>query len=298
VEEKMIRLARVLGMVLMTAASAVGTAMADTLPVAADAHINSLQPTATDGAGAVLRVRQGFSRGESRALALFDLAALPAIPPGSSIEKAILRLWVGAISGTGTLSVAAVLEPWDEATVTFADAPALESFTTVPVGPSHAQHYVSVDITELVRRWVSGALDNHGLAVAVAEDGRVDLLIDSKENPATSHPMEIEVAITSVGPQGPGGLPGPPGLGGYTQVSSDVDLLPGFTGNIVRGCLGGRKVLSGGIDIIGDTAPSDRSRVFLHATAPLGETLWVVKITNTSTVVIPLRFWLVCAFTN
>jgi hypothetical protein len=122
--------------------------------------------------------------------------------------------------------------------------------------------------------------------------------------------MEIEVALTSVGPQGPPGaqgpqgiegppgVPGPPGLGGYTHASSDLDLPAGFTANLARPCPGGRKVLSGGIDIAGDLAPQDRSKVVLHATAPASETLWVVKITNGSTVVVPLRIWVVCAFTS
>src|SRR5687767_1380300 len=111
----MTRFSSALGAVLVAAALAAGRAGADTLPVAADAHIDPA--TKTDGGGPTLRVGYAPTGDESRALARFDLSALPVIPPGTSIEKASLRLWVGAVNGAGTLTVAAVLEPWDEATV-------------------------------------------------------------------------------------------------------------------------------------------------------------------------------------
>jgi hypothetical protein len=298
----MTRFGNTLGGVMVAASLAAGRAGADTLPVAADAHVDSL--TKTDGGGPELRVRYAASHGESRALARFDLSALPVIPPGSSIEKATLRLWVGAISEAGTLSVAAVLEPWDEANVTFADAPALEPpFTTFPVGPSDAQRYVSVDVTGLVHKWVSGARENHGLALVAAPDEPVDVLIDSKENAGTSHPMDLEVALTSVGPQGPPGMQGPPGvqgppgLSGYERSSIVLQVASHHTLPFALNCRGGRRVLSGGVDVAG--APPDiRKNVYIHSSFPQNDSVWTFFVSNANNMTVQVRLFVTCAFTN
>src|SRR5262245_3265949 len=192
------RCAGVSGIFALVAALSAGAAGADTLPVVADGHVSAADDETN---GPSLRVRHGADAPGYTALARFDLSALPDLPPGSSIEKATLRLWAEAVRGPGSIAVAPVLEAWDERTLSYAAAPAMgQPRVTFAVDADDAQRYVTVDVTDLVRDWTSGA-KNRGLALAAAPDEAVDVDFDSKENTATSHAPDVEVVITSVGPQ-------------------------------------------------------------------------------------------------
>lgn len=212
-----------MGMITALAMAWGAVAGADTLPVVADSHVSAAQASTGEdrdapGSAPLVRVRYqpaGPVSGELSGYARFDLSALPEIPPGSGIEAATLRVWVDAVTIPGDLNIAPVLAAWDERTISLAGAPPIgQAVSTLSVGDSDAQRYLSVDVTALVRQWASGTLENHGLALMGSPDGVVDVQFDSKENTATSHPMEIEVVITSVGPQGPRGFTGPQGAPG------------------------------------------------------------------------------------
>jgi hypothetical protein len=89
--------------------------------------------------------------------------------------------------------------------------------------------FVSVDLTDLVRDWVTGVEANKGMALAGSQDSRVSAEFDSKENTLTSHAPEIEVALAITGSQGPQGDPGPPGPKGDQGVPGPPGTLPAIT---------------------------------------------------------------------
>ncbi|HEY5908556.1 MAG TPA: DNRLRE domain-containing protein, partial [Vicinamibacteria bacterium] len=206
--------AAVLGVVV----SAGVPAKADTLVVAADAYTTSSAPNIKGGAVVGLPVR-ATTRGLSvRTFVRFNLAALPT---GATISKATLRVWVSAVTTSGTVEVAPVLTPWLEGTLNHATAPTLGSaVATLPVATANRKNWVSVDVTALVQEWLDGTLPNNGIALqGVAPFAAV---IDSKENVTSSHPMELEVALTSQGPEGQQGPPGPPGATGGQGPQGDA----------------------------------------------------------------------------
>lgn len=185
----------------------VPTARADTLHVAADAQTSSSQPTLKLGLLPALAVRQGPGGPLLTSYARFELTSLP---DGTTVEKAVLRLWVLAVISPGTVEVVPVVEAWQEGTITAAASPELGlPVASLSVGSADTLHFVDVDVTGLVRDWTSGALDNHGLALRASS--AVSVVLDSKESLLTSHAPELEVALTSGGPQGPPGPEGPQG---------------------------------------------------------------------------------------
>jgi hypothetical protein len=135
---------------------------------------------------------------------------------GATINKAMLRVWVNTVTVPGTVEVQPALEPWTEATLSHATAPSLGSTAaTLSIAAPDLKNWVSVDVTNLVQDWLSGALENNGLALVGVNPVLVGF--DCKESTITSHPMELEVALTSVGPegpQGPAGVQGNPGPAG------------------------------------------------------------------------------------
>ena len=200
---------------------------ADTLPVAADSQTNSVNVTLRGGALPTLTVRTRPTLATLTPHARFDLSALPA---NATIAKAVLRIWVSVVTLPGQVQVVPASDPWSEVTLSFSVAPALGlpvgSFT---VGLADKSNYVSIDVTDLVQDWLSGALDNNGIALVGVSPIQVG--INSKEN-VTSHPMELEVALTSFGPQGDPGPAGPQGIAGPTGAPGPQGPQgdPGATG--------------------------------------------------------------------
>ena len=75
------------------------------------------------------------------------------------------------------------------------------SFASAPV--SVANSFVLIDVTALVNGWLASPATNFGIAIAGA--GATAVLLDTKENTATSHPAALDVTVT-----GPRELPDPP----------------------------------------------------------------------------------------
>ncbi len=185
----------------------------DTASVAHDAQTSAVRPNARFGKLPHMTVRSTSRTDIHTSYARFDLSSLP---DDASVDKAVLRLWVSAVHTPGTIEVVPVRQPWSEHAITASSSPALgtpvASFT---VTRSDRQHYVNVDITELVQDWTSGFLSNDGLALVGSDS--VNVVFDTKESVLTSHGPELEIALASQGgagpegPQGPQGEPGPPG---------------------------------------------------------------------------------------
>ena len=118
--------------------------------------------------------------GEKRAYLKFDLPKVP-------VKRAILKLYLYNIGGsnTATLGVYRVLEPWNEGTdtyhpgkvertakegeITWNNQPAFDPHPVVTFKPpAEINRWVFVDITPLVRMWLSGK-PNYGLMIKMVE---------------------------------------------------------------------------------------------------------------------------------
>jgi len=144
----------------------------------------------------------------------FSLATLPPGLTNSNVPIATLRVFVDTVVSPGTFDVYLVSSSWNEATLTYTTDPTLGAkvASAVPVTASMANDYVLVNVTSAVQAWLSGT-PNYGLALVPtsASLNTIDVAFDSKESTTTSHDPEIDLALVSVGPQGPIGLPGAPG---------------------------------------------------------------------------------------
>ena len=72
---------------------------------------------------------------------------------------------------------------------------------TVPIDFSNANRFIGIDVTDLVKAWVSGAAANNGLALVPVEVSGIAIELDSKDNQGTSHEAKLEISTdTGSGP--------------------------------------------------------------------------------------------------
>ena len=195
-------------------------------PPASDAYVCSDSRGANFGALPLLAVGGQNSLHLTTAYVQFDLSGLPAGIASNGIQKASLRLFVDAVSQSGSFNVYTVTSKWGENTITFASAPALGAVVNsspVSVTSASVNKFVLIDVTTAVQNWVAAPSSNFGLALAVVPNGSGLFSFDSKENPLTGHQPELEIVLAGgtgggsvgpPGPQGPQGVPGPAGPAG------------------------------------------------------------------------------------
>jgi hypothetical protein len=187
-------------------------AFAETGTLTDDACIVT-QPSTIDVRGPVLVVS---GRPVSVAYVRFEVASV--LPPGTTqdnVAKATLRLYASKVAhGEGGLTVSRVTGEWDETTLTPATVLALTPEVSGVV-VTQAKEFVTVDVTQLVKDWISGSQPNDGLAL-VAENEDSLFAFDSKESTLTSHQPTLEISLTAQGPEGPPGPQGSQGLPGAT----------------------------------------------------------------------------------
>lgn len=175
---------------------AVTPAMAASLSVTDDASVNLASSGQNLGSTPSLFVRNTGSGGTRYAFTRFDLSALPA---SSSVDRAVLRLFVNRVDAAGDLDVFVVTSAWNEDTLTASSQPSLEAtpVETVAVGTGDQAGFVLVDVTDAVNDWLSGAKTNYGLALLPATAGTLRIEVDSKEDTSTGHVAELEVFRTA-----------------------------------------------------------------------------------------------------
>ena len=95
-----------------------------------------------------------------------------------------------------------------------------------------SRQFVTVDVTQLVKNWVTGAATNFGVQIsAAALASTTAIVLDSKENQTTSHPAFLDVALQSVGPAGPTGPADATGQQGARGPTGPIGATgPGTTG--------------------------------------------------------------------
>jgi hypothetical protein len=172
------------------------------------------------GGGTDLRVFKGNGR-VGRTFLKFSLATLPPGTLPSDVSQARLRFWLNTNSTVlGSISLSPITTAWDELTLkdsttgnlTFG----LPKLSDLPV--TSINNFVSIDVTDWVKAWLSGTLANEGIEIeAGATTTLLNLAFDSKESNQTSHEPRLEVSLSRTGPagpSGPAGSPGPPGVAG------------------------------------------------------------------------------------
>src|SRR5205823_1409783 len=183
------------------------------------------------GSGMDLRVFKGNGR-IGRTFLKFSLATLPPGTLASDVSHARLRFWVNSNSTiAGAISLNPVTTAWDEYTLKdnistglAFGAPKLSELPVSSVG-----NFISIDVTDWVKGWLSGTLVNEGIEVeASSATTLLNLAFDSKESNQTSHEPRLEVSLSRIGPAGPQGPPGVPGGVGAPGPPG----TPGSTGSV------------------------------------------------------------------
>lgn len=143
----------------------------------------------------------------------FDQSALPDGLTADNISKATFQVYVKKIKRRGMVSIVPILARWGESDIA---APPLSESMMVTGQIVGQKQYVSFDVTDIVKAWLSGQMPNEGFAMKSDANGAIAIL-DSKEDRSTGHPATLEIALVDSGPQGiqgEQGLVGPQGAQG------------------------------------------------------------------------------------
>ncbi len=167
---------------------------------------------------------------------------LGSIPSAAAIQSATMKLFVNGDSGDGTIQVHRVLSPWSESAVTFSNfKQGFADYAAAAFRVRSNKTLKSVDLTDLVSKWVSGARANHGVLLKPGPDHHADCDRDEDEDQNVTIFVSSEAANASKRPalevcySLPANHCTPnPCLNGGT-CTNDVDgftceCAPGFTG--------------------------------------------------------------------
>lgn len=160
----------------------------------------------------------------------FNLGILPPGITASQIQEAELVLYVDPSSVTpGTITVCELASSptWQTGTITGVNLPACNTgaqLTSFNVSSSEVLSggFVLVNITPMVRDWVSGVVNNGIMlqadsAIASSTGTAVNARIDSMKDNGSGYPPQLQIILQqqgAVGPQGPVGPAGPQGVPG------------------------------------------------------------------------------------
>ena len=191
-----------------------------------DSYILSSLPTTNFGAKNILIVQGPGATTFIR----FDLSSLPSTATGSLVAKATLKVYVSAVTATGTFEVDRVTSAWTESTITFNTPPTIGTAiaSAVPATKADKNQYVLVDVTAAVKEWLSGTTNN---GIAIVPDGTVSLSLNSKETTTTSHSPELDIVfagITGITTASGSGL-----IGGGTSGTLNLSLTNACAANQV-----------------------------------------------------------------
>jgi len=214
----------------------------------ADTYISSSASTSNFGTSTTINIGNG-----NTALIQFDLSALPAGLSATNVGKATMTFYVNSVVVGGAVDVSQVTSGWTETGVTFGTRPTFLPPFETGIATSAARQYITVDVTQLVKDWVTGVAPNNGVQIsaAVAAPSTV-ILLDSKETQTTSHPAFLDIVLQSAGPAGPTGPAGPAGPTGPTGPAG----VAGPTGATGPAGAAGATGPTGPTGVAGPTGPT------------------------------------------
>ncbi len=164
-------------------------AWATDAPLVADTYVSVANPSLNFGNLPTMTIG-----GSNVGLLEFDLSTLPSGIASTSVVKATLQVFVDRVGTSGTISVAPLLGPWTESTVTNVTFPGSGAAAAASNVVNNAGEYVAIDVTALVQAWVTSPGSNFG--VALTSLGA--LYLDSKESTTTSHPAKLDVTVAAL----------------------------------------------------------------------------------------------------
>jgi hypothetical protein len=186
----------------------------------ADTYVDAASPAAAFVESPAMKVNA-----TAFGLIRFALTALPAGTTTQQIAKATMQLWLmpDSLSMTGSISVYEVTSDFAMRTVTYNTRPSLASVPVTTVALPGNSRYVEVDITPLVKKWLTAPAGNYGVAVLPASFSTApDVNLGTKWNLAASQPPILDITVTSMGPAGPPGPQGPAGPQGPPGPAAPV----------------------------------------------------------------------------
>jgi|GEM_PF-5181452 len=172
--------------------------------------------------------------GTRHAFVYFDLSEIPA---GAQIRYARLRLYFpSVIRAGGGLTLHTVTGQWNEGVASAEpgfDAMPLFTFAPTAVG---AKRFVSVDVTDAVKAWLTNPASNEGFALAAVPGATTKLTasatIGSKEGTGNGYPAELDIELVKV-----------PGLITADELAPDL-ALGGTTSGTFSGNAAGLTALT------------------------------------------------------
>jgi hypothetical protein len=152
-----------------------------------DSYTNTADTTANYGSKTLLDV-------DGATQITYIQFPLSSIPSGASVSQATLKLYVNGVTTAGSFNVDYVNGAWAESTIDASNAPALGTTiaSNVDVTTADKNQYILINVTSAVQAWLSGSETNDGFALVA--NSTFNATFDSKENTATSHPAELDIA--------------------------------------------------------------------------------------------------------
>jgi hypothetical protein len=192
--------------------------------VVSDSYVTSVTPTINFGTLGTLNVGAGATT-----FIQVDLSRLVALGINSSqIQQATMVVFVDKVTTAGGIDVASVTQSWQEGGangINFNNKPTTGAPFAINVPIATQGSYVTFDITSQVQVWLSNPSSNNGVAIsAAAAAPATQIVLDAKENTATSHPAFVDVVLAAGG-----GTPGAAGATGTTGAAGNTGAT-GATG--------------------------------------------------------------------
>jgi hypothetical protein len=194
--------------------------LANTSPVAADTFLQSNVTTNNNG-----KVTLVYADFYATPLLKFSLTGLPQNLIADDIAKATLFIYIVSVPTAGRFQLSQVAGTWNEYAVTYSSRPLfqLPSLTTNAISSTNIGNYFAIDITEMVKSWVTDPANNFGLTMKPdPATPTAAITFDSKEQTTTSHPAFIDVVLSGQPNIGIKGDKGDIGLTGLTGATGPI----------------------------------------------------------------------------
>ncbi len=225
---RLIKMAGTVGLALALAAHLCvpGASHATDVKLTSDSHTSSSKSSFNFSLNSSLSIsstEKGFLQ--------FDLTDLPAGVGSSDVERANVKIYVANLTTPGSFQICPVTSAWSEGTITHNNAPGFNcaiASANGSVGSGDRQHYITVDVTSIVKYWLDNPGSNYG--VALTSTSSANFAIDSKEGP-DGRDAKLDVSLFDTGAQGPAGPAGPQGPQG-PQGPAGADGATGAQGPI------------------------------------------------------------------